>query len=252
MTPPSTEVAIASPTTLGGRLRHIGPGLIISGSIVGSGELIVTTKLGAQTGFVLLWLILFSCLIKVFIQIELGRYVVSSGHTVLEALDRVPGPGIMLGRGRLNWINLLWLIMTVCLTLQVGGILVSLALVFSLPDLGLAGIPSWLWSAAFAITTIGLLGSGRYRAVERTTTAFVCLFTLTTLVAAILVQTTDAAISGGELAAGLIPSIPSDGLLTAFAVLGVTGVGASVRDRRDRGSVLDILRGHRLELTRDR
>ena len=29
-------------------LRHLGPGLILVGSIVGSGELIMTTKLGAQ------------------------------------------------------------------------------------------------------------------------------------------------------------------------------------------------------------
>ena len=82
---------IDPPRTLAGRLREIGPGIIVSGAIVGSGELIVTTKLGAEAGFVLLWLILFSCVIKVFLQIELGRYVVSSGHTVLEAFDRVPG-----------------------------------------------------------------------------------------------------------------------------------------------------------------
>ena len=52
---------IDPPTTLAGRLREIGPGIIISGAIVGSGELIVTTKLGAEAGFALLWLILFSC-----------------------------------------------------------------------------------------------------------------------------------------------------------------------------------------------
>ncbi|WP_285293884.1 hypothetical protein [Aureimonas altamirensis] len=32
-------------------LRHLGPGLILSASIVGSGELIATTTLGAQAGF---------------------------------------------------------------------------------------------------------------------------------------------------------------------------------------------------------
>ena len=60
---------IDPPRTLAGRLREIGPGIIVSGAIVGSGELIVTTKLGAEAGFVLLWLILFSCVIKVFLQI---------------------------------------------------------------------------------------------------------------------------------------------------------------------------------------
>ena len=83
------NVPIEPPTGVRGSLRHIGPGIIVSASIVGSGELVVTTTLGAEVGFVLLWLIFFSCFIKVFLQIELGRYVVSSGETVLEALDAV-------------------------------------------------------------------------------------------------------------------------------------------------------------------
>ena len=61
------------PTRLAGILRRLGPGLILAGGIVGSGELIATTKTGAEAGFWLLWLILIGCVIKVFVQIELGR-----------------------------------------------------------------------------------------------------------------------------------------------------------------------------------
>ena len=39
-------------------LRYLGPGLILSASIVGSGELIATTTLGAKAGFVLLWMVI--------------------------------------------------------------------------------------------------------------------------------------------------------------------------------------------------
>ena len=42
-------------------LKQLGPGLIIAGSIVGSGELIATTKTGAQAGITLLWLIILGC-----------------------------------------------------------------------------------------------------------------------------------------------------------------------------------------------
>ncbi len=222
------------PTTFFGRLRRIGPGIIISGAIVGSGELIATTRLGAEVGFALLWLILFSCVVKVFLQIELGRYVVSSGHTVLEAFDRVPGPAVRVRHGRINWLNVLWALMTVGAAVQIGGILLALAKVFDLSTLGqsttgswLGAAPDWLWAIAFAVLTIGLLATGRYRFVEGPTTALVTLFTLSTLVAAILVQTTDAAIRGEDVATGLTPSIPSDGIVTAFAVLGITGVGAN-------------------------
>ena len=60
------------PRSLWRALRNIGPGIILAGSIVGSGELILTTSLGAQHGYAFLWLILFSCVIKVFVQVELG------------------------------------------------------------------------------------------------------------------------------------------------------------------------------------
>ena len=42
------------PDTFFGTVKELGPGLIISANIVGSGELIVTTKLGADVGFTLL------------------------------------------------------------------------------------------------------------------------------------------------------------------------------------------------------
>ena len=68
--PPSMEPEVAGvvqpPQTLVGILGRLGPGLIIAGSIVGSGELIATIKNGAQAGIALLWLIVIGCLIKVF------------------------------------------------------------------------------------------------------------------------------------------------------------------------------------------
>lgn len=209
------------------RLRHIGPGIIISGSIVGSGELVVTTKLGAEVGFVLLWLILFSCFLKVFLQVELGRHVISSGKTVLESMDSVPGPRMRFGRLRVNWLNALWAVMAFCSIMQLGGILTGLAGVFRLPDLGLAGVSAWIWPVAIAALTAVLLASGRYKFVELTTTGLVCVFTLLTVVAVFCVQSTSSAISGEELGSGLLLNLPSTGLVTAFAVLGITGVGAS-------------------------
>ncbi len=46
------------PNTLLGTLSHLGPSMILSASIVGSGELIMTTTLGAQAGFAALWVII--------------------------------------------------------------------------------------------------------------------------------------------------------------------------------------------------
>ncbi|HEX9794170.1 MAG TPA: hypothetical protein VGC54_09335 [Planctomycetota bacterium] len=49
------------------QLRGMGPGIVLAAAVVGSGELVATTKTGAQAGFTLLWLILIGCAIKVFV-----------------------------------------------------------------------------------------------------------------------------------------------------------------------------------------
>ncbi|NQU26525.1 MAG: Nramp family divalent metal transporter [Candidatus Nealsonbacteria bacterium] len=108
----------APPQTVRGILGRLGPGLIIAGSIVGSGELIATTKTGAQAGFWLLWLILIGCVIKLFAQVEFGRYAISSGKTAMAALNEVPGP-----RLRVNWLVGFWFVMFLFAIGQLGGIL---------------------------------------------------------------------------------------------------------------------------------
>jgi len=122
----------APPTTLGGILRRIGPGLIVAGSIVGSGELIATTKTGAEAGFYLLWLILIGCVIKVFVQVEFGRYSIVNGRSTMEGMDDVPGPRL---RGRGNWLVWYWFLMWLASIGQLGGIVggVGQALAISLP-----------------------------------------------------------------------------------------------------------------------
>ena len=106
------------PTTILGILRQLGPGLIIAGSIVGSGELIATTLVGAQAGFVLLWLIIIGCVIKVFVQIEFGRFTITSGRTTLDGFNEVPGP-----RAGVNWLCWFWLVFIVVALIQLGGII---------------------------------------------------------------------------------------------------------------------------------
>ncbi|MHC4404539.1 MAG: Nramp family divalent metal transporter [Planctomycetota bacterium] len=130
MDQPSQNAVEAPPTTVFGILRRLGPGLIIAGSIVGSGELIATTKTGAQAGFWLLWLIIIGCLIKVFAQVEFGRYAISSGKATMSAMDEVPGP-----RLRVNWIMWYWLVMFIVSLAQLGGIVqgVGQSLAMSVP-----------------------------------------------------------------------------------------------------------------------
>lgn len=128
-----TKDTLAPPTTLLGSLRFLGPGLIVAGAIVGSGELIMTTKTGAQAGISLLWLIIAGCVIKVFVQVELGRYTITHGRTTLEALNDLPGPKVVVHP--VLWLWALMMAATVC---QLGGIVggVGQALALAIPITG--------------------------------------------------------------------------------------------------------------------
>lgn len=214
---PSSEIQPA-PTSLGGLLRQIGPGLILSSMIVGSGELIVTPKLGAEAGFSLLWFIIVGCLLKVFVQIELGRYTIMRGQTTLQALDTLPGPRLAV-----SWVLWIWLAMYLCLIPQVGGMVGATAAAFKV---GGAGISVESLAGLIGLSCVILLVIGRYALVEWLSTAFVIGFTLTTLVAIIALQSTPYAITGAQLASGFTFQLPAN-LATAFGAFGLIGVGAS-------------------------
>ena len=101
-----TEDVIEPPTRFGAILRRIGPGMILAASIVGSGELIATTTLGAEVGYLALWIIVISCFLKPAIQSEMGRFTIATGKTGLASFDLIPGPRLgvtasrRLGSGR--------------------------------------------------------------------------------------------------------------------------------------------------------
>ncbi|HEY1066178.1 MAG TPA: Nramp family divalent metal transporter, partial [Pirellulales bacterium] len=130
---PAASLVQAPPTTVLGILGKLGPGLIIAGSIVGSGELIATTRTGAEAGYWLLWLILVGCVIKVFAQVEMGRYTLVSRQTPMAAMNEVPGPRYIV-----NWLLWYWLAMFLVSLGQLGGIVggVGQAMAMSAPITG--------------------------------------------------------------------------------------------------------------------
>lgn len=233
------------PKSLWAALRKIGPGIILAGSIVGSGELVATTSLGAKYGFVFLWLILFSCVIKVFVQIELGRYAISSGKPTLGALNELPGP-----RFRAHWLVWWWFGMLIATVFQLGAMvgLVGQAVNLAFPQVStwivetlssqqnsvarylaaeIQARPEQPWSALTALCAVVLLLSGGYRRIERLTTVLVAGVTLITMTCVLALPWTDYPIRLSELQAGLMLGVPAAGITLAFSAFGITGVGAS-------------------------
>lgn len=229
------------PKTLWETLRMTGPGIILAGTIVGSGELILTTAIGAEHGFIFLWLILFSCVIKVFVQIELGRYAISSGKPTLSALKDISRHA-WIGNALLIW----WVIMMFCTVFQLGGMTggVGQALHLAFPSASQTissmvasiapGMKDYLaahgevpWAFLTCLTTIAIIYNGSYRRIEGITTYIVVGVTVVTVAAALSLYLTPFAPKTDDVLNGLMGNLPPSGVAQAFAVFGITGVGAT-------------------------
>lgn len=258
--PEGIEPAPRSPA---GILRHLGPGLITAGAIVGSGELVATTKTGAEAGFWLLWLIIVGCVIKVFAQVELGRYAMSSGKAALAALDDMPGP-----RAAVNWMLWYWLIMFTVSLGQLGGIIggVGQAMAICMPITGdynrsleektlvtsqqpkaAAGLAVPLadadrrtrddlyWATIITVLTAAVLATGRYGLIQNVSILLVAGFTFVSMVNLFMLQSQPQwAITAAELGQGLSFRLPplvgelaQSPIVTALAAFGIIGVGTN-------------------------
>jgi Mn2+/Fe2+ NRAMP family transporter len=206
------------PTSYREILRKTGPGIVLAASIVGSGELILTTTLGAKVGYTMMWLIILSCLIKSVVQSFLGRYTIATAETGLDAVNRVPGP-----RFRVGWVVWAWAAMVFMVLFQITGMLIGVSQTMNSV---FAGVSVTVWVLVFFVLTLVLLLGGAYHRVERLAMVKVGLFTLITLMSAVLLLSSPS-FSAAELAQGFTFQIPEAGLVVAVAVFGITGVGAT-------------------------
>ena len=208
------------PSTLWGRLRNLGPGIVVSGSIVGSGEILLTSGLGAAAGYVLLWWVLLSCWIKSLVQAELARYVVTSGDTYLRALNRIPGtlPG---PHGPIAWPIWIGLMGFVPGLIGAGGIIGGAGQALGLLIPGLDGGAGTVLAAASVMI---ILGTGGYARIEKVMVVMVMTFTAITIVSALLMQGTEFRTTPADIAGGLTFSFPLEHAVLAIAMYGATGV----------------------------
>jgi len=208
--PPRTLIAI---------LRRIGPGMILAASIVGSGELIATTTLGAQVGYAALWVILLSCFIKPAVQAILGRHAIATGETGLESFNSFPGP-----RWKVNWVVWVWAVMVAATMFQVGAMYGGVSQVLNQL---FPAIPVNAFVLGFLALTLAILLGGGYARIERLATVKVGLFTMLTFLCALILVRMPQYFNWKQLAGGLTFRFPAGGLATAVAVFGITGVGAT-------------------------
>ncbi len=148
-------------------LKMMGPGIVMAGLAIGSGELIMWPWITSIVGAQLLWAAAIGIFLQLWINIEIGRWAVVTGESPLTGMIRIVKLIVYL------WVGLVF----------VGKFLPGWARVtgVALRDLLLGpqhSSPEWLWTAIiFAMIAVILFGPKViYTAVER------CVVGLTVIV----------------------------------------------------------------------
>jgi Mn2+/Fe2+ NRAMP family transporter len=213
------------PTGWGPSLRFLGPGMITSAAVVGSGELITATTLGARVGFILLWLVFVSTFVKVAVQIELARWSISTGNAGITGYNEVP-PKIF---GR-SWVSYLAVLMFLQFLTSQAGVLSAAGLALSIL-VPVGGEPAstasiGFWVLLLVAIAIAIHFSNRYGIVEKVSTVLVVLVTFAVVVMVFGIQLTPFSWSGSDLASGLQFQIAAGAMGVALSMFGLTGIGA--------------------------
>lgn len=192
-------------------LKGLGPGLIIAALVFGPSKMTITSKLGANYGFSLLWIIAVAIFFMVIFTNMSARIGYATQQSLLSSIKARwgKGAGIIIGIG----------VFLVCTSFQAGN---SVGVGVALGELThTSNIP---WIIAFNIISIALLFfRGFYKVLEWLMIALIGLMLLSFIVTVFLINP-----DLSQTAAGFIPSIPegSQGLVIAFMASCFSIVGA--------------------------
>lgn len=179
-------MTVADPPRGWAHLAWLGPGFLWMVSAAGSGELLVTPRVGSLHGYALLWAMVLSIALKWCINREVGRFAVCIGETLLQGFASLPGP-----RAWAVWLILIpQLLVAVSAIAGLAGGAAS-ALMLVLPG------SLFIWMIVSVVAASALVTFGRYRAIERVAVIIGIAVALAAVAAAVSVQPDPSAILAG-------------------------------------------------------
>jgi manganese transport protein len=192
------------------RWRGIGPGLVVTAAFIGPGTVTTATLAGARFGTALLWTLVFATLATMVLQEMSARLGLATSAGLGQALRAAPGP---------RWVGIA--LAALAVTAVVSGAAAYEAGNLTGAGLGLAGAtgvhPKW-WALIGAIVAAALLGTGRYRLLERVLVVCVAVMGAVFLLTALLVAPRVPALLSGLA----VPHLPAGAGLTALGLVGTT------------------------------
>jgi Mn2+/Fe2+ NRAMP family transporter len=196
------------PTTVGARLRQVGPGLLAAATGVGAGDLVATMVAGAQYGMLLLWAAVLGTVLKLALAEGVGRWHLASGSTLLDGWRR-------LGR----WATVFFGVYIVIWGFVYGATAMSAV---GLPLNALfGGLSVRYWAMIAGVLGLALVWAQRYEFFEKFMTVLVLIKFVSVVSIAVLV-----APDLGGILNGLVPRLPEGSAIYVLGLIG--GVGGTI------------------------
>jgi Mn2+/Fe2+ NRAMP family transporter len=201
----STSSREEVPRGVGERLRIIGPGLVLAATTVGIGDFISNAVAGERYGMTFAWAIILAVVLKYFLTEGLGRWHLASGQTIIHGWNS-------LGRGMTAFVAV-YLVIWAFFFGAAGPSIVGLASNAMFPILS---VPAW--AVIHSLLAFLFVWVGRYQLFENVMEVLiVCKVVVVVVIAALLRPDL------GEIASGLVPTVPTGSLLYVVSIVGGLG-----------------------------
>ncbi len=203
-------------TGLRAKLALFLPGIFLLGFNIGTGSVTTMATAGANYGMTLLWTVLISCAATYLMIATYGRYTLVTGETALEAFRKHIHPAVGLFFIAALGIGVCGSVMGVM------GIVAEISYEWSRTFIE-GGIAPIYWAAFFCAVAYFIFWGGRTQVFERTLAVIVAIMAGCFVLNFFILMP-----PVGDIAAGLIPSVPEVGpsdtgpLLLIASMVGTT------------------------------
>lgn len=150
------------PKTWKEKLKIIGPGLVWAAAAIGSGELIISTKIGAEFGYMFIWAIWIGIWFKYWIQKGILDLTILTGKPILDLWNKLKNGKIF---------SIYWLLFFILTATGVSGLL---GLTASITNVILPFFSVNVWAALITGIIVITAYTQRYKSFEKTMLAL-CL-----------------------------------------------------------------------------
>ncbi len=186
-------------------LAMVGPGLVWAGEYIGSGEVILCTRLGALLGVAILWAPMMAIFLKYVIGLAGARYTTTTGEGMIDMFSRMPGRG--------NWAVWIVLVGQFCAATVSISALASSAAAFIH---ALVPLNQVMLGWGVTLFCVAVVWGNKFDPIRYIASALVLVMVIGVIYVALKVTPT-----AGELAAGLfgfkIPEVPQWALASGVA-----------------------------------